>query len=240
MSAVDQLGIAFGAWASQYFMPNIDSYCDILLNRLDAIFIDVEGEQQRTYDDFLSAASSYYGSDDGYEAYEAAEEHARDHALQFMGMRSVFLATGVSGLFHLFEKQLYRHINKELEEWLTASLSNWRDLEELVPKFDGRWRQDEPCLDLVDAFRDADLKELRLVANAVKHGTDGQSYKELQRSGAVVVKEKRVADDWTVGPHSVFGMSLSIQPDDVRRYQASIKRFWDLDGTFFAPRSAFK
>ena len=182
MRAVNQLSIAFGAWASRFFMPNVDSYCDILLNRVDAIFVDVEGEQQRAYNDFLSAASSYYGPDGGYEAYEAAEEHARDHALQFMGMRSVFLATGVSGLFHLFEKQLYHHINKELADWLTVPLSNWRDLEELVSKFDRRWHQDEPCLDLVDAFRDADLKELRLVVNAVKHGIDGQSYKELQRS----------------------------------------------------------
>jgi hypothetical protein len=235
----DQLEIALGAWVYRHFMPNIDSYCDILLNRIDPIFMNVDAEEKRAYEEFLTGAPAYYADDDE-SAYEAAHEHAQEHCYQFIEMRSVFLATGVSGLFHLFEKQLYLHINKELKGWLTTPVTSWRDLDDLIPKFDRKWREDVQCLDFVEAFRDADLKELRLVANTIKHGSDGQSYKELVRSGAVVVDEERVKEDWTAGPYSTFGVSLSVQVDDVRRYQAAIRRFWEVDGTFCAARSAFK
>ena len=71
------------------------------------IFDDVEAEQQRSADAVLAAEG--WGPDDYEAAIEAAFEISTDHAIAFFEMRSVFLATGVSGLFHLFEKQLYKH-----------------------------------------------------------------------------------------------------------------------------------
>jgi hypothetical protein len=183
----------------------------------------------------MQRASSWFGED--YDsAVEAAYEHARDHTMQFLEMRAVFLATGVSGLFHLFEKQLYLHVNQELKDWLESPLSRWQDLEDMIPKFDRKWGQDAACQDLIDAFRDADLEELRLVANTVKHGNDGQSYRELVKRHAV----ERIEDDWTAGPYSILGVAISVQVDDVKRYRDAILRFWKVDGTFCAARSAFK
>jgi hypothetical protein len=103
----DQLTISVGQWEYRLFAPEIESYCDILLNRIDPIFEDVDAEQERAAEAFMSAGASWCG-DDYQGAAEAAHEHARDTALQFMEMRAVFMATGVSGLFHLFEKQLCR------------------------------------------------------------------------------------------------------------------------------------
>jgi hypothetical protein len=234
-----QLEIAFGGWVYRHFAPNIESYCDILLNRINPVFDDPEGEQPRAADEFMSAASSWFG-DDYDSAIEAAYEHARDHTLQFLEMRAVFLATGVSGLFHLFEKQVYLHINKELKNWLESPIASWRDLEDLVPKFDRKWGPDAACPDLINAFRDKDLRELRLVANVLKHGDSGQSYKELTRSKAVVVDAERVEDDWMAGPSSILGVAISVQVDDVIRYRDAILRFWEVDGTFCADRTAFK
>ena len=233
------LSIAFGGCVYSYFAPDIESYCDILLNRIDPIFEDVEGEQERVASNFLEAAASWYG-DDYDSAVDAAFDHARDHALQFMEMRAVFLATGVSGLFHLFEKQLYKHVNKELKRWLASPIAEWRDLVELIPKFDRKWNKSQPCLDLLNAFCDNDLNELRLVANVVKHGDTGPSYKQLLRDKACVVDPARLKNDWTVGPYSIFNVNLSVQADDVRRYRDAVLRFWKIDGEFHAPRSAFK
>lgn len=171
----DQLTISFGQWDYRLFAPEIESYCDILLNRIDPIFEDVDAEQERAAEAFMNAGASWCG-DDYQGAAEAAHEHARDTALQFMEMRAVFMATGVSGLFHLFEKQLYKHINNELKHWLKAPITSWQDLEKLIPKFDHKRDEQKPCIDLINAFRVSDLQELRLVANAVKHGNDGPSY----------------------------------------------------------------
>jgi hypothetical protein len=234
----DQLTISFGQWDYRLFAPEIESYCDILLNRIDPIFADVDAEQERAAEQFMNAAASWYG-DDYQGAAEAAYEHARDTALQFMEMRAVFMATGVSGLFHLFEKQLYKHINNELKHWLKAPITSWQDLEKLIPKFDHKRDEQKPCIDLINAFRDSDLQELRLVANAVKHGNDGPSYKQLVENRAVVVSQVRLKDDWTAGDYSVLRVNISVQSQDAERYQAALLRFWKLEGTFWASRSAF-
>jgi hypothetical protein len=149
------------------------------------------------------------------------------------------MATGVSGLFHLFEKQLYKHINNELKHWLKAPITSWQDLEKLIPKFDHKRGEPEPCMDLISAFRDSDLQELRLVANAVKHGNDGPSYKQLVENRAVVVSQDRLEDDWTAGDYSVLRVNISVQRQDAERYQAALLRFWKLEGDFWAPRFAF-
>ena len=234
-----QLEIAFGGWVDRHFSPSIESYCDILLDRVVPVFDDPEGEQKRAADDFMQGASSWFGED--YDsAVEAAYEHARDHTMQFLEMRAVSLATGVSGLFHLFEKQLYLHVNKELKGWLTSPLNRWQDLEDMIPKFDRKWGEDAACLNLVDAFRDADLEELRLVAHTVKHGTDGHSNRQLVKNHAIVARAERVEDDWTAGPYSILGVAIAVQVDDVKRYRDAILRFWKVDGNFCAARSAFK
>lgn len=233
------LEIAFGSWVDRHFSPSIESYCSILLDRVLPVFDDPNGEHKRAADDFMQETSSWF-VDDYDSAVEAAYEHARDHTMQFLEMRAVFLATGVSGLFHLFEKQLYRHVNNELQRWLTSPICRWQELEEMIPKFDRKWGRDAPCQDLVDVFLDADLEELRLVANALKHGNDGQSYQQLVKNQAIVVRPERVENDWTAGPHSILGVAISVQVDDVKRYRDAIRRFWKVDGTFCAARSAFR
>ena len=107
----ENLSIWIDDWIYQYFAPEVQSYCDILLNRITPIFDDLDGEEARAAKTFLDAIPAYEGEDHDA-TVEAAYEHALEHVMHFMEMRSVFLTVGVSGLFHLFERQLYRHINK--------------------------------------------------------------------------------------------------------------------------------
>jgi hypothetical protein len=234
----DRLCINFDIWAERLFAPQIERYCEILLQRIDPIFEDVDGEQERVAQEFIRAASSWF-QDDHAALTEQAYEHARDSAVEFMEMRAVFMAVGVSGLFHLFEKQVYRHVNRELHDWLRAPVNRWQDLERLIPAFDHKLGMDEASTEFIDAFRDNDLRELRLLANAVKHGEDGPSWRELRAMQALVTSPDRLEKDWTVGEFSTLSVNVSVQADDVKRYQAAILRFWKLQGTFWAFRSAF-
>ena len=235
----DQLQIWIDGWVHRHFAPEIESYCNILLNRVIPIFEDFDGEGEKAANEFLGCARAPPDAD-YHEVLEAAYEHAQEHVMQFMEMRSVFLAAGVSGLFHLFERQLYKHINKELDQWLTSPIADWRTLEDIIPKFDRKYGEDKPCSDLLDAFRDSDLLELRLVANTVKHGDDGQSHKQLVVQKARVVEPERLANDFTVGPYSILKVNISVHVNDVERYRDAILRFWSLKGTFCANRAAFR
>lgn len=235
----NRLTIAFGPWVADRFSPEIEGYSRILLERIDRIFEDVDGEGRRAMDEFIGTMSDRVHDEDYELVAEAAYGHAQSVALQFFEMRAVFLATGVSGLFHLFERQFYYHLNKELTGWLTEPVNQWRDLEVLIPRFDQKSPQGAPCSDLVDAFSDADLQELRLVANTVKHGA-GRSYQQLVDNNAIVVSHERLKGDYATGPHTVLGVDISVRREDVERYRDSILRLWRLDGTFWADRSAFK
>jgi hypothetical protein len=74
----------------------------------------------------------------------------------------------------------------------------------------------------------------------VKHGGDGSSYKQLVKNQAIVVSAARLEADFAGGSHTILGVDISVQRDDVERYRDSVLRFWRLNGSFWAPRSAFK
>jgi hypothetical protein len=229
------VGLFFDYSVQQYFSPDIEAFCDILLRRLIPVFDDVEAEQQRAGNEFLAA---YKGDPDRYDdLMEAAYDHSISHAMRFHEMRDVFLAVGVSGLFHLFEKQVYRHLNRDLRRYFADPFAHWRDVEELVGKltFKLEDRGCVPSTELTDAFRDPDLVELQRVANVVKHGQDGSAYRALVESNSNVV-----GPEPHLAPFSIFRVSLSLTPEDVMRYRDAILRFWALRGEFWAPVTAFK
>lgn len=207
----------------------IRHYTSILLDRVAPLFDDAEGEQRRATDDLLSRWAAHEDSYD--QAVEAAYEHGQEHVLQFLELRSVFLTTGVAGLFHLFERQLYRQLNHELRDSLSKPIGSWTDAAAAITAL--KCHNGDGANALHVAFEDPDLRELRLVANTVKHGP-GRSMDELKAAGARVVHPARVSDDWTVGDFSVLGVAIVVEPDDVRRYEAAILRFWALEGTFWA------
>jgi hypothetical protein len=169
---------------------------------------------------------------------DAAYEQSMDAAVEFIEMRGVFLATGVSGLFHLFEKQMYVHLNKELAGWLSKPINQWRDIESIIPKFMNEFDSTEENTKLADAFNDKDLLELKLAANAIKHGI-GSSYDNLVKANASVVSQSRLEDEWSISPYSILGIAISISPEDIRRYRDSILRFWKTEGEFWAHRTKF-
>ncbi len=229
------ISLSFGNWSARMFKPAVEGYSDMLLNRILPIFDDVPGEQRRAVEAVMTSWDCW-GEDDYAMIAETAYESSMETAFQFVELRSVFAATGVSGLFHLFEKQVYRHVNHELRRWLAGPISEWRDIRELFKSLDEKDRV--PSSELLDILEAQDLRELRLVANSVKHGP-GRSYDELISINAPVIQSARLDDDYTVGRHSILGIGISIQPDDIDRYRNAILRFWSLEGDFGSPRSEF-
>jgi hypothetical protein len=221
--------LCFGAWNASRFGSPIRHYAEILTSRVMPLFDDLDGEQQRAGDQVLNASG--WGPDDYGAAMEAAYEHSIDHTLQFIELRTVFLATGVAGLFHLFEKQLYRFLNHELRRNLSKKIDRWEEATDAIDALDQPIGPDGQTA-LRVAFNNEDIKELRLVANVVKHG-QGRSYDELKGMGAHVVEPGRLERDFTVGAHSVFGVALAIDRDDIERYVAALLSFWTLEGTFW-------
>ena len=60
----DQLEIAFDFSVTNRFAPEIEGYSNILLNRIDPIFEDVDGEGHRAMDEFIKSAAKHARDDD--------------------------------------------------------------------------------------------------------------------------------------------------------------------------------
>jgi hypothetical protein len=228
----DLLWLSFDEWSARMYEARTVAYCELLESRILPIFDDIEGEKQRVATAVLTWPG--WGEDDSESAFEAAHESGTDAALQFMELRSVYAATGVSGLFHLFEKQLYEHLNRELEGHLDRPINTWVNVRNLFEAFNKK--NGTPSTELLDTLEAPDLRELRLVANAIKHGP-GRSLQELVYINAPVVDSARLEEDFTVGPYSILGVSISIHPEDIERYRNAALGFWSLRGDFSAPLS---
>jgi hypothetical protein len=238
--------LLFESTTRRRYAPHIIDYCDVLLNCINPIFDDLLETEAPLWERILgwqeykkarevSVTSRPEGFADyrGYWGIGVEESDVR-------GMQYLFLAMGVAGLFHIFERQLYEFINYQLRLWLVCKVCHWRDLAKIIGKFDQKLGIEGRCLDLIDAFKSDDLSELALVANAIKHGT-GSSYDNLVKSNAVVVSKERLFDtdiliEYDAG---ILNMRMLILPEDVERYRNSILRFWELDGPFCAATSKF-
>lgn len=218
------------------YAPAVELYTEILLRRLAPLFNDLDREQEAA----TEAAFHRFGwSDDVEGAAEAAYEAGISHVILFQEMRSIFIAAGVSGLFHLFERQLYRFLNGELERFgwtdkktgkkTTPNIDCWRDAIECVQRFSilhgGKGQTLEQALSSVD------LNELREVANAVKHGP-GRALNALKGMAAVVASPSRVERDGTARLHTHFGLPIVIDQEDILRYRDAILGVWKAHGLF--------
>lgn len=134
------------------------------------IFDDVEGEQQRAMDAALEKNKWY---EDEASAIEDAYDEGISSAIMLMEMRTVFIGTGVAGLFHLFEKQLYRFLNQEIGPYgfthrvkkqdVPFVVTKWEDADTVIKSFPHTLRLGGDGVTLKDAFTSSDLTELREV-----------------------------------------------------------------------------
>lgn len=211
------------------FRPEIEDYVDLLLNRILPLFADPDEDQERASEVMLF--SGEWGPDDDYASVmEAAYHHGIERGIMLMEMRTVFLATSVAGLFHLFEKQVCRHLRREFRNFQLShkngkplAIGSWVEASDLIEQFCcGHEVKDRT---LLEAMNDPDLQELKEVANAVKHG-EGRATRALREMNAIVISADRVEKDWTTGEFSVLSVPLSIHVEDVLRYKEAVLAFW--------------
>ncbi|MGI4828833.1 MAG: hypothetical protein ACRYFU_11685 [Janthinobacterium lividum] len=227
------LTLAFDSSVGEYFAPDIEAYCDILLGRIMPIF----NEADSVYREASAAYKARFSEIPNLpiEIEEQAHEHASITAMQFAEMRDVFIAVGVSGLFHIFEKQVYRHLNRDFERHGIESICHWDHAKHVIDRFTHRYEDHEivECAALVSALKNTDLQELESLANSVKHGTNGRSFRALIKSDSPVVAGPRDGDD--ISPQTILKVDLTITSQDVLRYKAAIIAFWSVEGEFWVP-----
>ncbi|TMO88111.1 hypothetical protein [Pseudoalteromonas ruthenica] len=162
-----------------------------LLNSFDNI--EIEAANERTV--FLENKARKFNPDSNDEG--SVEEDAFFAELNYISieqeLRQEFLNSTAIWLFHLFERQKKRVFDSDKTDVLKELLV--RDGYDL-----------DSCTDWLVLN-----KELRLAANAIKHGTDSKAFKDLK----------------TKFPELIDNANVKLSKIDIVRYIDALKAFWD-------------
>jgi hypothetical protein len=210
----------------QLYRDQIDRLVDTLTVRLlptfDSVHAEVEAIQREAY-----RANNERANDgnwlDPQTAHDAAFEASSVHfdiVLDLrQGLQNMFALT----LYHLFEQQVRAfHVRVLHHKPLKFGPDVMKAWDKTLP---------DPVLTTEQL---SGLDELRLVANAVKHG-DGASAQELYTAAPhlfLADYEQDALDDPTVIVHKpdigtpLFGQDLFVRLDDIHRYRQLLNGVW--------------
>ena len=196
----------------------VDGFSTRLLPIFDHIEEEASAEADKAWETAMSSQASEENFDPG-EFAEAAQEYGIEVYENLHFTRQQLLGLATAGLYHLWERLLKQFFCKELRGWTIEGRdihqimapANFSSLEQFLSQFGFQLPRQRYY---------ADLCELRLVANVVKHG-DGKSCEELQTSTPHLFEGYNYHFD-------IFSKadSLELKPADFTRYAKAVTDFW--------------
>ena len=197
----------------------VDGFSTRLLPVFDHIDDEASAASEKAWQDAMSSPAYDDNFDPGDYA-EAAQEHGIEVYANLHFIRRQLLGLATAGLYHLWERLLKQFFCKELRGWTfdgrdihkIMAPANFSSLEDFLSQFGFQLAQQSYY---------ADLCQLRLVSNVIKHG-DGKSCDELRTSAPHLFEEYNYHFD-------IFSKadSLELKPTDFTHYAKAVMDFWE-------------
>lgn len=233
----------FDTYTCQKNQQEVYEYAEWVMKRLIPAFGEWDDEVESSADQWLEAVSQVADPEDidPSDAYE----HGIEKALFLSEINGYMLLMALVGLYHLWERQLFQFLRKELNHYVFKKQPRieWiREAKECLTAF-GVNLEDLPCY--------SNLEELSLVANAVKHGLGISMDKLIKRKSDILLPaafrttkpfpdlatlgedssgEPRNADLLvTSGSYTLTQVDIEPTLDHIERYKQAVLGFWDHD-----------
>ena len=181
-------------------LARIDSVEKTIINRLLPTFDSIDEESQQAINNQWQLLTDLYDPkiyDESELRYEASHVGYK-HYLIVSDMKQEFLKFAITWFFHLFEKDctfIFETEDGDLKLNILNEIS-------MNTKKDSDWHT---C-----------NKELRCLANAIKHG-----------SGKSLTTLKKLRPDFFIYHASLFSNDkINITTNDINKYLSAMKRFW--------------
>lgn len=171
----------------------------VSFNRLLLSFTNIDAEASYEAEKYLEKRCREFNPeiDDEGIIYENAYFKEVNYAYSQYESKQNFLNTSVVSLFHIFERQFKKVFEPTTQGWLDimkkASYFNTDYNVEICPNFE-----------IIN-------KELRLLANAIKHGQHSNAFKKLKKEYPNFINE-----------HDC----IQVCKEDIEKYINSIQYFW--------------
>jgi hypothetical protein len=209
-------------WVCRSRQDDVRAYSVWVEERLVPSFGTWDDEEERARDDYFASMSNLEYHDVGA-VYEDAYEHAIDHCLIHAEVNSYMMAMAISGLYHLWEKQVLEHLEREISRYTEhyKPPKNWSEICEYFAKF---------STDLYSLPFSLCMEELRLVTNISKHGI-GDSFDWLRASDSDILNEATPTNEMLVtgGMYSMLRAPIYPRVEHFLRYKQAVLMFWDYE-----------
>lgn len=206
--------------------PDFRAFGSVVRKRILPIFDGINQEatdlQNRRYQELVS---NVVHDEDFWDAGEAmanlAFEEAAEHHEMLWSMRSATLNMYSAALYHLTEQHIVD---------LCSMIADFHKRVEIPPGEAIKWLRDEVGLDVKSLPSWPIIHELRLVANAVKHG-EGHSAEDLHqlRPDLFVLpmfNNTDIGRSRTRVRKPLFGRDIYVSSEDFAKYHDGSVAFW--------------
>ena len=210
-------------------LRQVTMFVENVENRILPTFDDIENEAEKVENDELDKLCSSCASSDTDPAdlAERAHDAGLDYFMIVSGIKQSLLNISAAILYHLFEQQLLFFLRREI-----LDPSERTDLNLIkVCIFKKRCLQHSIDIEIFLSWQKID--ELRLVANAVKHGV-GSSAIELHKKRPDLFTNPiskmhlpKLNTDYYDLYLPLAGEDLYLSIEDLKNYADAIPTFWD-------------
>lgn len=206
--------------------PDFQRFGDVVRTRILPVFDGINQEAddlaKQRYHELVSSAVPHDNWDDGGAIADLAMEAGYDHYDMLVSMRSATLNLYAAALYHLTEQ----HIAD-----LHAMILDNHQRNKIPPAEAIKWFKNDVGLNLKGLPSWPVINELRLVANAVKHG-EGHSAAELRklRPDLFVLpqfKGRGIETHRLRVRKPLFGQDIYVSADDFAKYHDGSVAFWN-------------
>jgi hypothetical protein len=215
------------------FAKQIDTFWNAVVNRvlptLDHIAEEAEKVAEHVYQRLGNDPASEFT--DMSDIAESAQDAGIAYYDLMSGMKQNFLNIATVGLHHLFEQQLLVFHRRQVLG------PNQEDDVRLLEVKEMKGCLAEAGIDIEGLSSWPKIDELRLVANAVKHG-EGSSARQLRNRRRDLFVHPSVRKEGPFGDHPqqriympMSGVEVFVTVKDFGEYRDAILMFWDEFGT---------
>lgn len=211
------------------FTKQITVFCDSILDRVLSSFDDIDIEAEKMAEQEYERLGNLPANDEFVDMGVIAEA-AHDVGLEYFELmtdtRQALLNISTVGLHHLFEQQLLLFYRRQVLHPTEENDVKLLDLRKMQMHLAEAGIQ----IDSLPSW--SKIKELRLVANTIKHG-DGNSAATLHKLRQDLFIHPSLRDDnfyASLAPRVYLpsgGEDLFVQADDFRAYKQAILNFWN-------------
>lgn len=212
------------------FIPQIDAFNKCVNDKVLPAFANIDREaeelEQELYERLLNMPANDNNADIN-DIAESAQSRAIDYYCTMEGMKKGIICLFTSGLYHLFEQQLFFFYRKEIlspQEENEISLMTGKELNK---------RLKAKGLDIKSFKSFSKIDIIRLINDVVKHAEGSASRQLRERKPEYFRVEGNLFGLGKSFPVNIqifqplIGKDLTIPLDDFNEYCVQIKEFWN-------------